>query len=783
MLVSAAAHHNRRLIDYKKAPKNHHNKRKQQQENNHPSKKVRLYTVRINHQGRIKQTGLKKKLPEYQVAMAKSQPVHQNSQIRKQQIDSKQSTESHSIPTILNRVLDDIRKMDIEYALGPDKSAQMPKHKRLSIHGNITCVEKIYQHLLVPKIHHLIQESSPINDVKQRQTQYAMQIAELVKTYKVAQCDEMTHLMASCCLENPTITLFKMVINFFFARTGSKKGKLDRSTTHVCLMVCPKLSGDSVQMQSQWYEAGYKHTYSDLYGADGSYHKPPYMATSDLYIADPCQYEYWPGSQWQQFISSIADQYLTPTGKDFKKIKVQITRYHSETAVNELPATDIQTVPVNRASTDYSAIPAYFYLEEFVNKLRKKVQGEKQRAIEITKKRLVRNAVKIPAFDTVKSKHRKKWSTHLIRVLAWKMNLDVNVLCREDLAIINPKSEDYYQYIIDFLGKSIIESSKHINNMTNSFNKYGFPFPEPCRRCFLPSKKWLPGHIRHLLRVAKPERSLSDGELIKVLRVLNPVELQDTYLRYLHEYLQNKLVDNPGPRVLENALSSIKDGPHPIPLPAIAGFTNWNILTLRKLADLCVEKFGGISAKTVTAYPSVSKREVIPTSHDEFTAWFLHRLTNNQFNFNNFDGKLKTANLIIHIPPIEGITFNPVPKRADWILYYVYQYGFDKKEIFHQTSSTTLYQMLKRITSREKHSELYDRLLYLSSTWSDLKASSYLTTLRAHNIKLPDDLMYCTAKSRMIKMHARAEKLKESGWLAGDIDLSQHQTSKHKNGF
>ncbi|MBO9481573.1 hypothetical protein [Salinisphaera sp. G21_0] len=778
MLVSAAINQNRRLIDYKKNPKNRQNKRKQQQENNNSSKKVRLDTARINHQRRVKQTGVKKKLAEYQVATAKSQPVHQNSQISKLQIDSKQSTESHSIPTILNRVLDDIRKMDIEYAIGPDKSAQMPKYKRLSIHGNLTYVEKIYKNLLVPKIHHLIQEFSPINDLKQRQTQYAMQIAELVKTYKVAQCDEMTHLMASCCLENPTISLFKMVINFFFARTGSKKGKLDRFTTHVCLMVCPNHSGDSVQMQSQWYEAGYKHANSDLHCADGSYHQPSYMATSDLYIADPCQHEYWPGSQWQQFISNIADQYLTPTGKDFKKIKVQITRYHSENTVKELPAADIQAEPVNRDTADYSAMPAYFYLEEFTNKLKKKVQGKRQRAIEITKQRLVRNGVKIPAFDTVKSKHRKKWSTNLIRVLAWKMNLDVNLLCREDLAIINPKSEDYYQYMIDFLGKSTIKSSKHVINMTDSFNKYGFPFPEPCSRYFLPSKKWLPGHIRHLLRVAKPERSFSDSELIKILRVLNPVELQDTYLRYLHEYLQNKLVDNHGPRILENALCTINQGN--IPLPAIAGFTSWNILTLRKLADLCVEKFGGISAKTVTPYPSVSKREVIPTSPDEFSAWFLNKLTNNHFNFNNFDGKLKAANLIVHISPIEGITFNPVPKRADWILYYVYQYGFDKKEIFHQTSSTTLYQMLKRITSRAKHSELYDRLLYLSSTWSDLKASSYLTTLRTHNIKLPDDLMYCTAKSRMVKMHARAEKLKESGWLAADIDLSQHRTPKHR---
>ena len=102
MLVSTATHHDRRLIDYKKAPKSHQNKRKQQQEDDYPSKKVKLDTARINHQERVKQTGVKKKLPEYQVSMAKSQPIQQNSQISKLQIDSKQSTESHSIPTILN---------------------------------------------------------------------------------------------------------------------------------------------------------------------------------------------------------------------------------------------------------------------------------------------------------------------------------------------------------------------------------------------------------------------------------------------------------------------------------------------------------------------------------------------------------------------------------------------------------------------------------------------------------------------------------------------------------
>ncbi|WP_422445631.1 MULTISPECIES: hypothetical protein [unclassified Endozoicomonas] len=702
--------------------------------------------------------------------MAKGQPVYQNSQKSKLQIDSKQSAESHSIPTILSKVLDDIGKMDIEYVITSDKSAQMPEHKRLPIHGNFICLENIYKYLLVPKIHHLIQELSPINDLAQQQTKYAMQIAELVKTYKVAQCDEMTHLMASCCLENPAISLFKMVISFFCVRTGPKKGN-DGTTTHVCLMVCPSLSGDSVQTQSQWYEAKHQYMHSDLHCADGSYHQPSYMAASDIYIADPCQHEYWPGSQWQQFISTIADQYLSPTGKDYKKIKVKITPYHSETAVKALPAADIQAVPVNRDTTDYSAIPAYFYLEEFISK---------QQDTEITRQRLVRNNVKIPSFNTVKSTHRKAWSTSLVRVLAWKMNLDVKVLYLEDLAIINPKSEDYYQYLIDFLSKSTIESSKHVTNMTRRFIKHVFPFPEPCKRYFLPYKKWLPAHIRHLHRVAKPERPFSDWELIKVMRVLNPAESQDTYLRYLHEYLQNKLVKNQGPRVLESALISIKEGTPPLPLPAIKGITRWNILTLRKLADLCVDKFGGTWAKTVTPYPAVGKKNVIPALPKEFAAWFLNRLTRYQFNFKNFDSRLKSANLIVNISPIEGMTFNSVPQKADWMLYYVYHYGFNKKEIYHQAPTSTIYQMLKRITSRKKHVELYDKLLYIGSTGCALRSFSFINSLKKHNIKLPDDLMDYTFKGQMVEMHARAEKLKETGWLAADTDLSHHRISRHK---
>ncbi|MBO9481571.1 hypothetical protein [Salinisphaera sp. G21_0] len=779
MLVSTATHQNTRLMNYQKPPKNRQSKRKQQQDNNNLPKKVRLDTTRMNHQGRVKQTRDQKKLPEYQVTMAKSRPVHQNSQKSKLRIGTNQSTESHSIPTILNRVLDDIRKMDIEYAISSDKSAQMPEHKRLSIHGNFICIENIYKHLLVPKIHHLIQELSPVNDLKQQQTKYAMQIAELVKTYKVAQCDEMTHLMASCCLENPNISLFKMVINFFFARTGSKKGKLDRSTTHVCLMVCPSLSGDSVQMQSQWYEAEHKYAHSDLHCADGSYHQPPYLSNSEIYIADPCQHEFWSGSQWQQFISNIADQYLTPTGKDFKKITVKITPYHSGTTANELTTAKVQAaVTVNSDTTDYSSIPAYFYLAEFAANIAKKHKKLKKRAALITKQRLVRNGVKIPSFNTIKSKHRKKWSTNLVRVLAWKMNLDVKVLLRKDLAILTPKSEDYYQCMIDFLGKSPIESPQHVINMVKSFNKYGFPFPEPCSRYFLPSKEWLPGHIRHLVRIAKPEQSFSDSELIKVLRVLNPVELQDTYLRYLHEYLQNKLVKNQGPRALEKAFSTIRQGN--IPLPAIEGITNWNILTLRKLADLCVKKFGGISAETVAPYPSVGKKEVIPTSPDEFAHWFLNKLTKYQFNFISFDSTLKAANLIVSISPIEGITFNPVPQKADWMLYYVYHYGFDKKEIYHQAPTNTVYQMLKRITSRKKHSELYDKLLYVSSTGCGLRSLSIIRSLKRHNIKLPDDLIDYSVKDQVTEMHARAKKLKESGWLAADIDLSHHRISRHR---
>ncbi|WP_163372045.1 hypothetical protein [Endozoicomonas acroporae] len=781
MLVSTAIHQNTRLMNYQKPPINRQNKRKQQQDNNNPSKKVRLDTTRINHQGCVKQTRDQKKLPEYQVAMAKGQPIHQHSQKSKLQVDSRQGAESHSIPTILSKVLEDIRKMDIEYAITSDKSAQMPEHKRLSIHGNFTYVDKIYKNLLVPKIHHLIQESSPINDLKQRQTEYALKIAELVKTYKVAQCDEMTHLMASCCLDNPAISLFKMVINFFFARTGSKKGKLGRPTTHVCLMACPRLSGDSVQMQSQCYEAKHKYAHSDLHCADGSYHQPTYMTTSEIYIADPCQHEFWPGSQWQQFISNIADQYLTATDKDFKKITVQITPYHSGTTANELTAAKVQAaVPVNSDSTDYSAMPAYFYLAEFAANTAKKAEKLKRRAALVTKERLVRNGVKIPSFNTVKSKHRQKWSTNLVRVLTWKMNLDVKVLHRRDLAIINPKSEDYYQCMVDFLGKSTIESPQHVINMVKSFNKYGFPFPEPCSRYFFPSKEWLPGHIRHLVRVAKPEQSFSDCELIKILRVLNPVELQDTYLHYLHEYLQNRLVKNQGPRILQNAISTIRQGN--IPLPAIEGITNWNILTLRKLADLCVKKFGGISPETVAPYPSVGKKDVIPTSPDEFADWFINKLTKYQFNFINFDSTLKAANRIVNISPIEGITFNPVPQKADWMLYYVYHYGFDKKEIYHQAPTHTITQMLKRITSRKKHSELYDKLLYVSSTASGLRSLSIIRSLKKNNIKLPDDLMDYSVKDQVTEMHARAKKLQESGWLAADIDLSHHRISRHKKG-
>ena len=772
MLVSTATHQNTRLMNYQKPPKNRQNKRKQQQDNNNPPKKVRLDTTRMNHQGRVKQTRVQKKLPEYQVTMAKSQPVHQNSQKSKLRIDTNQSTESHSIPTILSNVLEDIRKMDIEYAISSDKSAQMPEHKRLSIHGNFTCVEKIYKYLLVPKIHHLIRELAHVTDLQQQQTKYAMQIAELVKTYKVAQCDELTHLMASCCLKNPSISLFKMVISFFFVRNGAKKGIVEGTTTHVCLMVCPRLSGDSVQTQSQWYEAKHRAIRSDLHCADGSYHQPSYMAASDIYIADPCQHAYWRANQWQQFISNIADQYLSPTGKDFKKIKVQITPYHSETAVKVLPAVDIQAVPVNRDTTDYSAIPAYFYLAEFVNK---------QQATEITRKKLIKNKVKIPSFNTVKSAYRKAWSIRLIRVMAWKMKLDSKVLYRQDLAIINPKSEDYYQYMIDLLAKSTVESSNHVANMTDSFNIQGFPFPEPCSRYFLPSEKWLPSHIRHLLKVAKPERPLPDWECIKILRVLNPVESQDTYLRYLHEYLQNRLVKNQGPRILQNAFSTIKKAN--ISLPAINGITRWNIFTLRKLADLCVEKFGGISVKMITPGTSVDKKEIIPTSPRDFATWFLNRLTRYQFHFSNFDGSLKRANQIINISPIEGITFNPVPQKADWMLYYIYHYGFDKKEIYNQASTRTIYQMLKRITSRKKHSELYDKLLYVCSTGFSLQSLTAIRRLKEHNFKIPDDLMDYTVKEQVTEMHARAKKLKESGWLAADIDLSHHKKIKHKKVF
>lgn len=782
MYVSTAANCNTRLAGDQLNPENRQNKRKKRHDTP-PSKRVRLDTAHTNHQGLAKlaklakKEGLQKKLPEYQVTIAKNQPVQQNTQKSKLQIDTQHRADSHSIPLILNNVLADIRKMDIEYAIYSDKSIQMPEHKRLPVHGNLVCVDKIYTYLLVPEIHHLIQRLSLIKDLKQQQADYATQIAALVKKYKVAQCDEMAHLMASLCLHNPAISLFKMVISFFRSRTPTGQGKLDQSTTHVCLMVCPHHSGQSILMHSQWYEAQYKGTHTSLLCADGSYHQPSYISTSDIYIADPCQDEYWPGNQWQQFISSITDQYITPTGKDYKKIKVQITPYHSETAVKESPVA--KAGPVKRKSKDCTALPAYRYLETFAGKAKKEVKGEKQRAIPTAKKRLVRDDIEIPSWDTIKPEHRNKWTASLIRVLAWKMNLKITVFFHDDLSIIDPGSEDYYQFMLELLRNSKLESARDFEIKSTSFNTHGFPFPEPCKRYFFPSEIWLPDHIRHLTRVAKPEKPLSDCELIKVLRVLNPVESPDTYLRYLHEYIQNKLVNNhQGTAVLANAISTLRKGK--LPLPAIAGITSWNMPTLRNLANFCAEKFGGVSVETVAARPSVGKKDVIPSSPDEFSAWFLKKLTNNQFIFNNFSGKLKASNLIVNISPIKGITFNTVPQKSDWLLYYVYHYGFDKKEIYLQAPSHTLYQMLKRITSREKHSELFNRILYVCSTWCGFRSFSFINSLKKHNIKRPDDLLDYPVTAMMIEMHARAEKLKESGWLAADIDLSNPRATGKK---
>ena len=160
-----------------------------------------------------------------------------------------------------------------------------------------------------------------------------------------------------------------------------------------------------------------------------------------------------------------------------------------------------------------------------------------------------------------------------------------------------------------------------------------------------------------------------------------------------------------------------------------------------------------------------------PENKDEFRNWFLNKLKNNQFNFNTLSAKLKESGRLVTISSIEGIAFHKVPEKYDWLLYYVYHYGFDRKEIYDQAPTSTLYQMLRRITSREAHKDLYNRLLYVVSTRNGLKSLSFTDRMRKYGITLPADLTGLTLKDTLTEMHSRAEELKATGWLSADIDL------------
>lgn len=748
------------------------NKRKSKQEESVSAlqKAIKLDINQINTCSHLQNKASQKKITTYQITPSNSHQSHKKMQQSTTLHKAQHITDNHPIQDLLESALINIRDMDIEYAITTSKADLMPENKRLPIHGNLVCVEKIYKQLLVPELHLLMQQLEPIKDQKHYLAEYAMKTAELVKKYKVAQCDEMTHLMASHCLQNTAISLFKMIISFYAERPDSCSGKLANPATHMCLIICPSHSGCSVQAQSQWYETEYKSAHSDLFSADGTYHQPSYITTSDIYIADPCQHEFWTGNQWQEFITNISDQYITPTGKDYKKIQVKIEPYHLKSTVTELPAVKIPTNLVKRKVVDYSAMPAYSHLEEFSEKTSKKVRGEKQRGIELTLKRLKREQVEIPSWETVKKEYRKQWTTHLIRFSAWKMKLDVKVLYRDDLKIIDPKSADYYLFTVDLIGKSEFKSESSISNMANSFNHHKLPFPEPSHTHFSPSEEWLPGHIRHLIKTAFPKRALSNVELIKVLRVINPMKSNDTYLLYMHEYFQSKLANKQNTRLFENCCSTLSKGN--IPLPAIEGMTQWSTPAVRKLAKICADKFGGIQPETIVPEPPLGKRTDIPHSPAEFLDWFLKKLTNNRFNFSEFSGKLKYSNYIVTIIPIEGIEFNSVPQKPDWLLYYIYHYGFDKKEIYEQAPTSTLYQMLIRIQSREKHTELYNNLLYAVSTRNSLRSLSYTENMKRHGLTLPEDLTELTLKGALSEMHKRAIKLQANGWLAPDIDLS-----------
>ena len=681
---------------------------------------------------------------------------------------------------------------DIFYPYSKDGDTDIPDRFIPHDFPNFRNKEHIYRRLLATELHKIMSKIEPMEKTK-KNTQYALKAAEAIKSRHVATCDEWTDLMASHLLKHEEVSLFKLTIDVMqprVKRSGELHSKSSHARTHVVLGVLPRQETEKMQAEIQWRNAEQCATLPTLLCA-GQYYKPEYLGNNTIYVMEPFSRKHFnTATQWQEFMAHIMDTYqlLRTEYKQLSehnaKLKVSVDFYAPTTTPPFIQpekflgletkryASNIKSEPTASHSTQNPAIEVDDYdIRKFFTTYRS--HAEKLKVQVGSYLEGVRDVRKLPPpqWPELREDRASTWSHTLVRYALFKLDimgpdiLDVNLF-----PLLKPDSNEYYQLLKAYLEK---KESTDAKALINHWNCMKLKVAVPENGVFLPTQKWNIGHIEHLRRAVNPNHPLPSKRLLKVMQVIDSNKNNDLHLMYICEYIKIHLSpDTPEEFDFKNLsqMRTIRGGlaSAQIPLPEMSGtrLKKWSAEVVRKIPEHMGFKVTHSFKKSPN--PITSKDlDFSNKSEDSFYQWFDKEVKKHSFGITRILGPRKYKNVMITPPRIEGIEFGDVLYKHDLVMLYAYKHGMNCAEIIEQAPPITVFKMLKMISDKKKHEELFINLLSVSALRTQCP-QNYMQYIKRNHIQLPKHLAKKTHVACVGWLRNHAKVLTERGWYLPD---------------
>ena len=554
-----------------------------------------------------------------------------------------------------------------------------------------------------------------------------------------------------------------------------------------------------MQEEIQWRNAEQCATLPTLLYA-GQYYKPEYLGNKYVYVMEPFSRKYFnTATQWQEFMAHILNTYqllrtehkqlnehnaklrvsvdfyapttLAPfihpdtfpglgTKRYASNIKSEPTASHS----NQRPATEVDDYDIRKFFTTYCS-----YAEKLKVQVGSYLEG-------------VRDVRKLPPpqWPELREGRTSTWSHTLVRYALFKLDImGPEVLDVTLFPLLKPDSDEYYQLLKAYLGKKESTNSKTLINHWNCM-KLKISIPE--NGVFLPSQKWNIGHIEFIRREENPDHPLTSIRALSILKIIDSRKNNILYLKYICEYMRIYLCSE-NPEIFEfKKISQVRSIRNvftyaKIPLPEVGHvrLKKWSAEVIRK-----VPEYAGF-----TVVHSFKKGSVPETSSDlnfsnrsegSFYQWFDQEVLRRDFDLTRILGPRKYKNVMITPPRIEGIEFGDVLYKHDLVMLYAYKHGMNCAEIIEQAPPITVFKMLKMISDKKKHEELFMNLLSVSALRTKCP-QNYMQYIKRNHIQLPKHLATKTHVACVEWLRNHAKVLTERGWYLPDRRVLKKEVS------